>query len=185
MTIPDSVLTNALDVLEPYAAHPGTGALHDPIYALLSGDEDATEAEVAAALGAQLGHPATGTLRKVLAPHIDWPAPTLREILARHEPLPAEQDELAEVDKRLTEATARERIHRDRILELQSHIEQLMRTANGLAAAGAMVAIFGAIGWLVALGWLNIHWIDAPVPKDPTAAAEGRGTVSSGERRVR
>jgi len=185
VTIPEPVLRTAIERLEAHAAHPDTGALHDPIYGLLNGQGPEAEAALAAALQAHSGHPMVADLRALFAEHITVPSPDLAFVLSRYEPVAEDMDLVAEVDRRLSEGATRDRVLRAQIANLGGHVETLGRTANGLAALSAIVAVFGAIGWLIALDWLEITWLDPAVPRDPAAAASGHGQVPLDERSIR
>jgi len=183
--IPQTVLEAALAALEPHAQHPGTGALHDPLYALLKGDDGDAVAEFALALVSQSGHPAAGTLREMLGSHVALPAPTLEAILRQYEPLAEGADPLVQADRMLWEAKEARRVLSTRVLGLETEVRSLSRTANAMAAAGAILAIFGAIGWLIAMGWLEIQWLDPAVPQNLDDAAAGRGQAAPAEKRSR
>jgi hypothetical protein len=172
VTIPKPVLKNAIECLEAHVAHPQTGALHDPLYALLQGD--GTMTAVAAALAQHISHPARTALMALLGPYIEVATVDLEQILRRHGPLEAEADPVAEVDRRLADAASHSRVLRARIGELERQVEGHSRTANALAAAGAMVAIFGLIGWLVALGWIEVAWMDSPTVDGPELPIDTR-----------
>ena len=60
---------------------------------------------------------------------------------------------------------------------------QSERASNAVAALGAFVLLFGLVGWAIALGVLDVAWMDAPIPMDAEAASAGRGTPLQGERR--
>jgi hypothetical protein len=185
VTIPEPMLRRAIERLEDYATHPDTGAIHDPIYALIGGAGEEAEAALVVALQVRVGHPLAAELCALFAPHLEVGEPDLVDVLSRHAPVSDGTDPIAEVDRRLSDGQSRDRIQRVRIRDLERHLETMSRTANGLAAAGAIVGVFGAIGWLIALGWLEIAWIDAPTPDDPAAAASGQGAVPAGERKIR
>ena len=176
MSIPQPVLEAAIAALELHAQHPGTGALHDPIYGMLQGDSGQLEL-LSAAMLAQSGHPASGALRELLGPYIEVPVPTVEAVLLRHGGV-AGEDVVLQVDQMLTEADQARRVLSARVHALEAQAGALGRTANGMAAVGALIAVFGMIGWLVALGWLEIAWIEPAVPQDLDGAAAGRGTVS-------
>ncbi len=182
--IPKPVLESAIAALELYVQHPGTGALHDPLYGLLRGGRPQAREELAEALSAHTGHPAASTLRELLSEHLELPALSLEVIVVRHGADP-ERDALAEAERLLTDAATTRRVLSGRVESLEAQTAALSRTANGMAAVGALVAVFGMIGWLIALGWLEVSWIEPPVPERPEDAAAGRGTAGPTEQRKR
>jgi hypothetical protein len=183
VTIPQPVLEAAIAALEVHVQHPGTGALHDPIYGLLQGEADQLEALSVAMLD-QVGHPAAAQLRELLDAYVALPVPSIEAVVARHGGL-QDVEPIGEIDRMLSDAVAARGILSARVGALEADAQALGRTANGMAAVGALVAVFGIIGWLVALGWLQIAWIEPAVPQNINDAAAGRGTVAPSERSVR
>ena len=166
-------------------SHPGTAALHDPIYALISEPECGEERALVRSIMAQPGHPASVELRSILEPHVDWDAPDLGAVLQRHGPLRDEGDLVAEVDRRLCAHHETERILKRQVEHLEGELVVAERASNAVAALGAFVLLFGLVGWAIALGVLDVQWMDAPVPMDVEAAAAGQGSPLQGERSPR
>ena len=50
----------------------------------------------------------------------------------------------------------------ERITELEHRLSAWTRTANVMAAVGALAAVVALVGWLIALGALSIPWVDPP-----------------------
>ncbi len=185
MTIPESVLRAAIEILEGYPSHPSTGPLHDPVYAMLMEPGGSSMDDLAIALEDHTSHPGAEELRALFAGYVRLADLDLDTILMRHGVAVAGVDPIATVDRRLREDTDVRKVLERRITILENDLGHTRRIANGLAAAGAMVAVFGILGWLIALGALEIEWIDPPVPSDMQSAAAGRGSVGSAERDVR
>ena len=183
VTIPQTALRNALDCLERFASHPGTAAIHDPIYALLVEPEEGEETAIVQVINAQPAHPASAELRAIFAPHLDWPDPDLGAVLARYGPVREADDLVAEVDRRLHSHNETQRILRQQVENLEGDLMVAERSSNAAAALGALVLLFGLVGWAIALGVLDVQWMDAPMPSDAEAASSGRGNPSQGERR--
>jgi hypothetical protein len=112
------------------------------------------------------------------------PEPSIETVLAKHGGLGV-LEPVEEVDSLLTDARETRRVLSERINALEAQTAALGRMANGVAAVGAFLAMFGLIGWLIALGWLEVDWIEAPVPKHIGEAAAGGRTVAPSQRRVR
>lgn len=185
MTIPQSILEAAIAALEIHAQHPGTGALHDPVYAMLQGEDEAAALQaLGQALASGAAHPAASALRAILGEAVVLPEPSIEAVLAKHGGIGV-LEPVEEVDSLLTDARETRRVLSARIDALEAQAAALGRMANGLAAVGALLAMFGLIGWLVALGRLEIAWIEAPVPEHISEAAAGGGTVAPSQRRVR
>jgi hypothetical protein len=183
VTIPQPALRTALDCLERFASLPGTAALHDPIYALFQGSSSGEEAAIARLVTAHSGHPAVAELRTILAPHMELTAPDLAAVLERYGPVRDEDDLVGEVDRRLCAYGESERVLRKQIDHLEADMVQAERASNAVAALGAFVLLFGLCGWAIALGILDVQWMDAPIPMDVEAASEGRGIPHQGDRR--
>jgi hypothetical protein len=183
VTIPESALRTALDCLERYATHPDTAALHDPIYALYQDPGSGNESAVVRSVAAYTGHPAGTELRSILGPHIELATPSLAAVLERHGPVRDEHDLVGEVDRRLVSQRETERILRLQIDSLEGDLVQSESASNAVAALGAFVLLFGLVGWAIALGVLDVQWMDAPVPIDAEGASSGRGSPLQGERR--
>ena len=184
VNIPEPMLKAAIASLETHVQHPGTGALHDPIYALLKGHSGASGDAIALALEAHERHPAAEEIRRLLSGYIDAPAPSLVRVLSRHGGAP-NAPPLSEVDRLLTKAGTAQAVLSARVEALEAQVGVLSRLSNAMAAAGALVAIFAIIGWLVALGVFEVSWMEAPVPEDMESAAAGRGTASPSERKLK
>ena len=167
-------LAAILDEMEALLDHPATVPLHDPLYALLAGERDrealaAARRAVRPVLARWPDHPLAGRVRAALGLEAA-PAPDLAEVLARHG-AGGEDDPVAEVERRLAEADRREAILRERVRVLEAELAGALRLSNGLAAAGALVAVFAVVGWLVALGLIPVSWIEPPAPEPADAPA--------------
>lgn len=152
----------AIDLLEPHGAHPGTGALHDPLYLWLQDGEDAHLAALLRGLERQADHPAAPALRRLLdlgAP----PAPDLRAILEADGPL-REEDPLREVQRRLEQHRAFREASEERALALQEERRRLARHLDAMALVAALLAVLALAGWTGALGLWRVDWMEPPVP---------------------
>lgn len=183
VTIPSSALRTALDCLERFARHPDTAALHDPIYALLQDPDSGAEEALVRSISAHTGHPAVAELRAILGGHVEISAPDLAAVLERHGPVRDADDLVSEVDRRLSSYADSERILRAQIDHLEGGLVQAERASNAVAALGAFVLVFGLIGWAIALGVLDVQWMDSPVPSDIDAASSGHGSPLQKDRR--
>ena len=175
MTIPRPALRKALDCLEMYANHPGTAAIHDPIYALLQGEVSGQMEALERALTAQSSHPASVELRSFLMEYLSLPNTSLATVLERYGPIQNAEDLVHEVDRRLHQSKQRLaelRNERDRLEHSLSHAHQ---SSNAVAALGAFGALFALVGWAIAFGFLEVAWMEAPVPEAPASAAAGQG----------
>ena len=83
MSIPQPVLEAAIAALETHAQHPDTGAIHDPIYAMLKGDHGQAIA-LGQAMAAYPTHPAASQLRAILGEHLEIAEPTMAAVIARY-----------------------------------------------------------------------------------------------------
>ena len=124
---------------------------------------------------AHAGHPAARALRALLATHVSVKEADLASVLARYEPVSGDVDLIAEVDQRLARAASQHRRMRKHIIELENGLGRLQRSANALAALGAFALLFALLGWAIALGVLEIQWMDAPIPADIEQARSGQG----------
>ena len=183
MTIPRPALQNALDCLEKYANHPATAAIHDPIYALLQGDVHGQQEALERALMAHASHPASVELRSFLVEHVSLGPTSLAGVLERHGPIQNREDLVHEVERRLQQydkrlvTMKRERDHLERALSRAN------QSANAVAALGAFGALFALVVWAIALGLLDVEWMDAPVPEAPASAASGQGVPTPNQSR--
>ena len=181
MTVPKPALLQALDCLERYSSHPDTPALHDPIYALLQADEVEQEKRLGHALVSLPAHPGAAELRAILGHHISLEPASLVTVLDRHGGGPVDGDLIAEVDRRLQHQAQHIRGLKNQIDGLERDLVRADRASNGVAALGAFSLIFGIFGWLIALGFVEVQWMDPPVPSSPGAASIGAGSPSPGE----
>ena len=165
-------LRRAIDALEPYAGHPATGHLHDPLYALLSDPDPAHVDAFAAALARYRNHPAVPALRALLGAHLALPARTVADVLQEHGPLAEGVDPVDEVEHRLVRAAEVHAVLERRVSELEQDRGRLAATANAMAAVAALLAVVAFAGWLVALGGWKIDWIEPPAPSDVDAPAQ-------------
>ena len=168
----------ALDVLETHASHPGTMELHDPLYAAAQGRRAKLLAPVAVAFARHPGHPAMPALKELLGRHLALPERTLAQVLAGSHVVsedkagspPSQAELLAQVEQRFARSAEVEKVLRARVLELESKTRQLGRTANGLAAVGALLAVLLILAWMVALDLIEVNWMDPPTPANPELA---------------
>ena len=173
MTVPEAALENALECLERFSNHPDTAAIHDPIYALLKEGGDLNEQVMLRSLMAHPAHPSSVELRAILGPYLEWSASSLGSVLEGHGVVVNPDDLVAEVDMRLTAHKKTERLLRLEIDEIESKLAQAERGSNAVAALGALALMFALFGWVIALGWMDVQWIDAPVPASVEAASQG------------
>ncbi|MCB9777900.1 MAG: hypothetical protein H6742_05000 [Alphaproteobacteria bacterium] len=164
-------LRRALDALEPHATHPATGALHDPLYALLTDRDPDALVALRAALGRHGGHPAAGALHDALGAAVALPPRTLAQILADRGPA-LDDDSLRDVELRLDRATEREAVLRDRVEQQEQELAGARRTVELLAAVGALLAVATLIGWLGALDAWTIAWVEPAAPPPDIASPE-------------
>ena len=162
MSIPEANLRNCLALLEPHATHADTPSLHDPLYALLRGDEGGNESLLTAALSSGSLHPAAAAIRDELAPFVDVEAPGMLSTLLRFGPVGDPSDLVGEVARRLERAASDRRVLGQRIESLESGLDASSRSANAVAALGAFALLFALLGWAVALGWMDVNWMDPP-----------------------
>ena len=164
MSIPEPDLRSCLALLEPHASHPGTPAIHDPIYAMVTGDCGAVLPELIAALERHSTHPAAPKIREILAAHVTIEVPGLLSVLTRYGPVADSDDLPGEVARRLERYEEERRITRGRIESLECALDASGRSANAVAALGAFALLFALVGWAVALGWMEVNWMDSPIP---------------------
>ena len=182
MNIPEPALRTCLSLLEAHASHPDTPALHDPLYGLLTGGGESDKQALATALVAHASHPCGARIRESMAPYIQVEVPDLAAVLGRFGPIGDSTDLLGEVGRRLERSASTQQVLRDRIEGLEKALDHSGRSANAAAALGAFVLLFGLLGWAVALGWMEVQWIAAPVPGDLGAASTGAGSPPAGDR---
>lgn len=167
-TTPDpELIRKAIEALEPHARHPATGALHDPLYALLSETDPAHLDALGAALSRHRSHPAGPVLRALLAPYVSLPPRTVADVLREHGPLAGDVDPADEVEHRLVRAAEVRSVMERRINDLEGETLRATRTANLMAAVAAMLAVVAVLGWLTALGGWKIDWVEPPAPEPP------------------
>ena len=167
------LLDRCLELLTQGAGEPGTLELHDPLY-LMRRDGDPTQiAALWRALESFPHHPAGSAIRGLLAAHLPRIENSLESVLARDEPIPEGRDPLEELGLRLSRSRRVRGLLEDRIAELESRLSAWMRTANVLAAVGALVAVVALVGWLIALGALSIPWVEVPEIEVESATPAG------------
>ena len=174
MTVPKDALENAIECLERFSNHPDTAAIHDPMYALLKDGGGVNEQAMLRALMAHPSHPSLVELRSILGPHLEWGPSCLGSVLEGHGAILTPDDLVAEVDRRLSAHKRTERLLRLEIDEVETKLAQSERGSNAVAALGALAMMFALFGWVIALGWIDVQWMDAPVPASPEAAQSGQ-----------
>ncbi len=167
MSIPESDLRDCLALLESHAAHPGTPAIHDPIYAMLTGGSGSETVELVAALERYPTHPAGPEIREILAAHVVIELPVMLSVLSQYGPVSDPDDLPGEVGRRLERYEEERRVTRSRIESLECALDASGRSANAVAALGAFALLFALVGWAIALGWMEVNWMDAPAPIVP------------------
>ena len=183
MTIPEAALRNALDCLEKFANHPDTAAIHDPIYALLNDGGRPEQEALERALASHVSHPASVELRAVLGPHVQLAEPSLATVLERFAPVVESSDLNREVERRLQQHEQLNRRLRQDKEELERALLRAKQSSNAIGALGAFGVLFALVGWAIALGILEVHWMDSPMPSQPLDAAQGRGTPDAAQLR--
>ncbi len=153
----------AIDLLEPFATHPATGALHDPLYAWLSDRSPAHLAQWARAAARHPEHPAVEAMLFCLGMQPRAASLDLRQILAAAGPS-THDDPLVEVQARLRAAAEQRRFFEEQLQRRQAELDRLARGVDALSLVGALLAILALLGWLGALDVWTIDWIDPPVP---------------------
>ncbi len=161
-------LRAALAALEPFGAHPDTGAIHDPIYELLVDPLPGVPNErllraLHTALDRAPHHPAQAGVRRALGEGFVLPPRTLAQVLTELGPWTCE-DPVDEVEHRLRKAASVYRLLQDKTDEQDRTIGQLNRSLNAMAAVAALLALFALAGWLGALDVWQIEWFSPPQP---------------------
>jgi hypothetical protein len=166
----------ALDVcLELLAKQPGeigTLELHDPIY-LMRRDADPLQLPILrASLELHSEHPVARQISGLLVAWLPKVEQNLESVLRKDAPIPQGVEPLAELASRLEESRRVRMMLEERVTQLEARAGLWMRTSNVLAAAGALIAVVGVIGWLVALGALSIPWVESPTVEVPESEAD-------------
>ncbi len=156
-------LAAAIAALEPYATHPDTGAIHDPLYELMQDPDTESLVAAHAALWRLKRHPAHDAIRDVLGDAFDLPPLDLREVLDQLGPS-THDDPVLEVQHRLTRAAADKRLLLDRVKVQALELDRAARTVNALSLVGALLTLFALAGWLGALDLWQIEWFTPPEP---------------------
>jgi len=168
-------IQSVMDRLEAHVVHPGTIAIHDPLYRMLRDPEGDHLPALLLALAAHPSHPLHDTLSTLIGDYA-VPLPTLVEVLLAHGPMAPDVDPVLEVRQRLRRSDEVRRILEDRIALLDRQASGLARTASLMAAAASLAALLGLLGWLAALGLWEIDWQEPlPSPDDPGEAGEAQG----------
>ena len=92
-----------------------------------------------------------------------------------------EGDLIAEVDRRLDKQVQHIRMLKNQIDGLECDVVRAERASNAVAALGAFSLVFGLFGWLIALGMIDVQWMDSPVPSSPRSASAGTGMPGPSE----
>ncbi|NOY26289.1 MAG: hypothetical protein GXP62_10495 [Oligoflexia bacterium] len=155
-------------LLEPFGAHPATGPIHDPLYALIqdgeaAGEDVESQDALRVALARYAEHPAAAAVRAALGPSMALPVRSLSDVLSSHGPW-TQDDPVDEVDLRLRQAAEQRKMFEDRLARTSDENARLARTADALALVGAVMAVGALVGWLGALGLWSIDWISPPTP---------------------
>ena len=159
VVIPPERLQAALDVLEPYVSHPGTGAIHDPLYRLLKQAEPEALSELQRTLERSV-HPAADRIRLLLG--LEAPVPDDLAAVLQEAGLPVGADPLGALRRHLRRQAEVRGISDAHIADLGAQLRGARRLAEGVTAVAALLAIFALLGWLAALGLWEIPWGDSP-----------------------
>ena len=160
----DETLCACLDVLGSYVGERGTMALHDPVYLAHREGSVVHLKDLVVALEKYPHHPASGRLQELLKDFIPPSLRSLGTILEDDAPVGDGVDLLDVLEQRLKTARRTRLILEERVEQLEYERRSGWRTANVLAAAGAMIAVIALIGWLLALGAISISWLENPSP---------------------
>jgi len=101
-------------------------------------------------------------LRVLLSAFLDISGPDILRVLRAHGPVPEGADPVQVVAQRLADNVKSQELLLGRVSELDKEVVRLSGVANGLAVVGAMLAIFALLGWLSALGWMPMQWVESP-----------------------
>ena len=165
--------------LEAFATHPGTLAIHDPLYLMRSEDPQIHLASLSAALEAHPNHPMVDEIRSALGDAVEGEELTLASVLVADGPIPPGVELVLEVQRRLKRHAATRGVLQERIQRLESNHDRMLGTTNAMTAMAAILSIFGLIGWLAALGVWEIPWLD---PQE-IAPEETEGDIVNDESR--
>lgn len=168
-----AALRAALQELEPYATHPDTGAIHDPMYELLQDPDPAHARALHQALRRLRDHPAAARIRQALGPDYALPPRTLEDVLSEQGAW-THADPVYEVEHRLRSAARVRTVLEERLARQLDDNDRMARTANALAMVGALLAIFALVGWAGALGLWTIDWFEPPEPPADVVGPEPR-----------
>lgn len=160
-TLPDPVaIERLLARLEAFATHPGTLALHDPLYLMGSEDPEIHLANLSAAVAAFPNHPLVPEIRTALGASVHAEERTLVSVLVADGPIPPGVEPVLELQRRLRRHAESRRVLDDRIQRLEDHHDRMITTTNAMTAMASILAVFALIGWLAALGVWEIPWLD-------------------------
>ena len=167
-------LSRLLDRLEPFATHPGTVEIHDPIYFLLSDPAEQHLANLTAALKRFPDHPLADEVRSAFGDTVEVEALTLEGVLAASGPIPPDTDPIREVQRRFKRHAEVRGILEARIHRLEREHDRMVTTTNFMTSLAAILAVFSLLGWSAALGWWEIPWLDPQVivPEEPEEEEE-------------
>lgn len=166
-----AALEQALAVLEAHTSHPDTGAIHDPLYELLSEREQGHVEALQRALLRHRHHPAVPQIRRLLGPAFTLPPRELEDVLTDHGAW-THDDPVAEVEHRLRSAAQVRAVLEERLAHQLDETDRQARTANALALVGALLTILALAGWAGALGLWTIDWFEPPAPPADVAGPE-------------
>lgn len=165
--------------LEAFATHPGTLALHDPLYLMRSEDPQLHLANLSVALVAFPSHPLVPEIRTALGAGLEVEELTLASVLAADAPISPGVDPLLEVQRRLRRHAEARRILEAHIQRLQDGHDRMITTTNAMTALAAILSVFALIGWLAALGVWEIPWLD---PQEIVPEEDGASDAERTER---
>ena len=165
-------LQRVLNRLDAFVHAPGTIALHDVLYRMLKEPDPAHVSALVSVLAAHPSHPLRREIEAELSPWLAGVPQSLEDVLLQDGPLPDTVDPVQEVRRRLSRAREVRRVLEERILSLERQGRTLYSTAYGMAAVAAFLAVFSVMGWLAALGFWEIPWLDPPTLEPPGTAPE-------------
>ena len=146
--------------LEAFATHPGTLAIHDPLYLMRSEEPEVHLASLGAALEAFPRHPLVPEIRTALGASLGGEDLTLATVLVADGPIPPGVDPVLEVQRRLHRHAEVRRVLEARIQHLEDNHDRMVTTTNAMTALASILSVFALIGWLAALGVWEIPWLE-------------------------
>jgi len=159
----------------------GTMEIHDPLYLMLRDRDPEQLTRLRAALDVHSNHPAGTAVRSLLSAWLPQVERTVESVLAGDAPIPEGRDPLEELAQRLSDARRVRFLLEERVGELEVRLAVWMRTANVFAAVGALLAVLTIVGWMAALGALNIPWVDSPVLEQSPGEGDAQAVPTPSE----